>query len=281
MIHGSCLCGAVSWQAEPPLELMSHCHCSMCRKAHGAPFGTYVACKAEGFRWVSGENEIQGHESSPGNVRHFCGRCGSLVPGGADAEGRLFMPAGCLDDDPSTRPIVHIFAASRPDWSPKTDDLPEIPAAPEGFGITAIENSGPTDADDAIRGSCLCGEVAYRITGEPILARNCHCRRCQKARAAAYTSNLVVAIDDVEFVRGQDRIREYKVPDAQFFTHSFCSQCGSGAPRVDEGRGIAVIPMGGLDDDPGIRPREHIWVDSKATWFEITDDLPAHREGPP
>jgi hypothetical protein len=42
MIRGTCLCSAIGWAAEGPFELMAHCHCSMCRKAHGASFATAV-----------------------------------------------------------------------------------------------------------------------------------------------------------------------------------------------------------------------------------------------
>ena len=70
-------------------------------------------------------------------------------------------------------------------------------------------------------------------------------------------------------------------PEARFFTQTFCRTCGSAMPRVDPGRGIAVIPMGALDDGPGVTPREHIFVGSKAPWFEIADALPQHAEWPP
>ena len=49
MARGSCLCGGVAWEADGPFDLMSHCHCSICRKAHGAAFATYVAVPAAGF----------------------------------------------------------------------------------------------------------------------------------------------------------------------------------------------------------------------------------------
>ena len=45
MVKGSCLCGTVTWEMQPPFERMSHCHCSMCRKTHGAPFATFVAVR--------------------------------------------------------------------------------------------------------------------------------------------------------------------------------------------------------------------------------------------
>jgi hypothetical protein len=41
------------------------------------------------------------------------------------------------------------------------------------------------------------------------------------------------------------------------------------------------IPAGLLDDDPGVRNTEHIFVGSKAPWWEIRDDTPQHEEWPP
>ena len=38
------------------------------------------------------------------------------------------------------------------------------------------------------------------------------------------------------------------------------------------------VAMGSLADAPSIRPTEHIFVGSKAPWFEITDDLPQFEE---
>ncbi|AKV01607.1 Gfa-like protein [Labilithrix luteola] len=132
----------------------------------------------------------------------------------------------------------------------------------------------------AVQGSCLCGDVAFEITGPALRAVHCHCVRCRKARGSATAANLVVGIDGLRFTRGTELLTSYKVPDAKYFTHTFCKACGSSMPRVDEARGIVVIPMGSLDDDPGVRPMGHIFVDSKAPWHEIHDDLPRFG-GPP
>ena len=103
MITGSCLCGTVRWQVDGDLGTMSHCHCSMCRKAHGAPFATYVSTASGNFRWLDGEETITTFESSPGFLRAFCSTCGSVVPDPADEEGHVFIPAGCLDGEPGVR----------------------------------------------------------------------------------------------------------------------------------------------------------------------------------
>ncbi len=83
----------------------------------------------------------------------------------------------------------------------------------------------------------------------------------------------------MHFTRGQELLPFYEVPEAERFTQTFCRVCGGKMPRVAVERG-AVIPMGALDDDPGFRPQSHIFVASKAPWFEIADDLPQHAEHP-
>jgi hypothetical protein len=80
------------------------------------------------------------------------------------------------------------------------------------------------------------------------------------------------------FERGEDLLTSYKMPDARYFTQTFCRACGSPMPRADRERGFAVVPMGSLDDDPGIRPSRHIFVGSMAPWYAITDDLPQDME---
>ena len=62
------------------------------------------------------------------------------------------------------------------------------------------------------------------------------------------------------------------LPGARYFTTVFCTECGSRMPRLDEARGIAIVPMGSLDDDPDARSERHIFVGSRAPWDVITDD---------
>jgi hypothetical protein len=65
------------------------------------------------------------------------------------------------------------------------------------------------------------------------------------------------------------------------FGVAFCRQCGGSTPRVAAAGGIVVVPAGPLDTDPGMRPLAHIFVASKAPWFDITDSIPQLAEGPP
>ena len=286
MIRGTCLCGTVTYELLGEPLGMAHCHCSMCRKIHGTPFATYLS--VNGLRWLSGEDHITSYESSPDFHRCFCDQCGSVLPessGGSSATGNhdsndhYYVPAGALTDPISIRPESHIFTSSAAGWYQFSDDLPRY----DGYSTddsSEVEQPSRAGAHaDATGGSCLCGEVAYRYKGEPKFMMYCHCTRCRKVKSAAHASNVFVAPENFAWVKGEQNVVQYKLPEAERFGNSFCKTCGSSMPRVSPA--IVVIPAGALDDDPGVEPRGHIYTASKAEWFDITDDYPQFEEGPP
>jgi hypothetical protein len=275
---GSCLCGTVRWEADAPFERMSHCHCAMCRNA--AAFATYVIAPKAQFRWVAGSDSVTSHWSSPAFQRAFCSNCGSVVPGTENGN-MVEIPAGCLDDDPGIRPMRHIFAASKAPWYNISDNLPRVDAYPPGNDSPVIDWPDRRSKKPGIlHGSCLCGAVEYEVSTPIRVTRNCHCSRCRKARAAAHTTNGFTETAGLTFTRGDELVRNYKVPDARTFTHSFCGKCGGGLPNPRSDRSFVAIPLGSLDDDPGVTAVDHIFTNDKAVWFDITDDLPQFPEGP-
>lgn len=281
-VGGSCLCGDVAWTAAGPFDLMTHCHCSRCRKAHGSAFATFVGCPAAGFAFTRGRGGVVARASSPGLARPFCARCGGTVPSETPWEGRVLLPAGPLDDDPGARPLAHIFAASRAPWFDLADALPRFDAYPPGIDVPVLPDAPrPPAAPGTARGSCLCGGVAFVVEGPGTRAYHCHCTRCRKARAAAHASNLFVAAPQLRFTRGEELLASYALPGARRFMQVFCRVCGAPMPRVDHARGWAVVPMGALDDDPGTRPSRHIFVGSMAPWYAIADALPRDEAAPP
>ena len=282
-VHGSCLCGGVAWEVEGAFEFMHHCHCGRCRKLHGALFATDLMSRASDTGLVRGQELIARFESSPGSFRKFCRRCGSVV---TDTEAAwqdfTFMPAGALDDDPGIRPVGHIFVGSKASWFDITDDLPRFDDFPPGVDASVLADLAPSLAPTgAPRGSCLCGGVTFMVAGAPRAAYHCHCWRCRKARGTAFASNLLTGADGFHLVQGEDLLVSYKVPEARFFATVFCARCGSKMPRISPERGVTIVPLGSLDDDPGIRPQRHIYVGSKAPWDDITDDLPQDVAAPP
>ena len=137
-IHGSCLCGGVKFAITGPLSHLLNCHCSKCRKQHGAAFRSRARVRLEDFRWLQGEELVSYYESSPGFYRGFCSRCGSPIvnrpaPSYAMTAIRgsdLGVPLGILDGDPGVKPERHIFVGSKASWFEITDDLPQYPDYP-------------------------------------------------------------------------------------------------------------------------------------------------------
>ena len=278
-MRASCLCGDVAWEGSGPGELVHHCHCGICRKVSGTPFTTMGGFPAADFRFLRGADDIRGYRSSPGSERRFCGRCGSIVPGDA-FDGTVFAPFGNVEGDPGGRPIAHIFVASKASWYDVPDDgVPRFDAYPPGYADPELFPSMPRGGTDGrVGGSCLCGAVAYELDTPVDAWHNCHCSRCRRGRGGAHASNLFLDARRFRWVRGEDHTLAFKLPEAARFTQTFCRTCGSKAPRINLAAGYVAIPAGSLDDDPGKRPERHIYVASKAPWFEIADDLPQFAE---
>src|SRR5262245_33705063 len=76
---GACLCGSVRFEIDSTTKWCAHCHCSMCRRAHGAPFVAWVGVKSEQFRFLAGEDRVERYRSSPEATRSFCKTCGSMM----------------------------------------------------------------------------------------------------------------------------------------------------------------------------------------------------------
>ena len=282
MPSGSCLCGTVAYELDEPLQQLVHCHCSMCRKNHGALFGSFV--KSPGLHWVNGASHVARYESSKGFHRCFCNRCGSVLPDESDGEEGVFAPAGGLDQPLDLRPEKHIFVDSKAPWYEIPDQLPQMQeyGAPAELALTCVFQEDRSNAHEHfIVGSCLCGDVTFRYpSGGSKLMMFCHCSRCRKVKGAAHAANVFVEPGDFEWLKGEESITVFDLPEAERFGNSFCSRCGSSVPRKSSNSPMWNIPVGSLDDDPCIGPKGHIYVGSKADWFEITDNLRRYEEMP-
>jgi hypothetical protein len=124
VLQGGCLCGAVRYFVASSVEKMIHCHCSMCRRSHGAAFATWGAAQKFGFRVVE-DGSLKKYRSSPQVERAFCGNCGSRLFWTHDKDpDRVWVAMGTMEGEPLVRPQAHIFVASKAAWFDLTDDLP-------------------------------------------------------------------------------------------------------------------------------------------------------------
>lgn len=131
MLAGTCLCKAVRYEVDGALGEIHHCHCSRCRKAHGAAFSTFGRLARTQLRIVAGNDAIRAYRSSPQIERTFCSVCGSNLTFAFDGlPDEIWVAVGTLDDDPGARPTAHIFAASQAPWHPISDELPQFAEYP-------------------------------------------------------------------------------------------------------------------------------------------------------
>ena len=139
MVRGTCLCGGVQFEADE-IPLMTNCHCSMCRKAGGAAFGTFAHARPEQFRYLKGQDLITLYQSSSDDHRGFCRVCGSRVPVVKKDRPSVVIPAGTLDDDPGVRPALHLFTGSKAPWWEIRDELPQFEEWPPGYAPESRRN---------------------------------------------------------------------------------------------------------------------------------------------
>jgi hypothetical protein len=130
-----------------------------------------------------------------------------------------------------------------------------------------------------ITGKCLCGDVRYEIDGSISPIWLCHCGKCRRSTGSAFHASAVCQPDQFRWVSGETSIREYE--DTPGYKTRFCSRCGSPAPSHLPEYGLVFLHAGALNEDTGRRVVHHIFVGSKAPWFEITDELPQYDEHKP
>jgi len=126
-----------------------------------------------------------------------------------------------------------------------------------------------------LSGKCECGAVRYRVADEFLYAANCHCSNCRAATGSAFKAFAGIERDKLEVVDGQDRLFVWGEQD---LNNTRCAVCGSFLFSVVRDGAYVHVALGSLVDAPSLRPTEHIFVGSKAPWFEITDGLPQRSE---
>lgn len=125
-IQGQCLCGAVGFEAGLPEIWAANCHCTLCRRAGGAPFVTWVGFDAARLRVVRGEKKLGRYRSSPEATRSFCKRCGSpLFFESSRWAGEIHVTRAALPDDAGLAPTRHSFYSNKAPWLSVHDDLPK------------------------------------------------------------------------------------------------------------------------------------------------------------
>jgi len=125
---GSCLCGTLRYSIEAFQPNIAHCHCSMCRKFHGAAYATIAGVDADKFRWTQGVNMLKEYTAPNGTKRGFCAHCGSSMTFYSPRApvGVMEIALGTLDSHVDVHPDAHIYVGFKAHWSALCDGLPQF-----------------------------------------------------------------------------------------------------------------------------------------------------------
>jgi len=126
-VRGSCFCGTVMFEVTLPTLFCAHCHCTMCRRVHGAGYVTWIAVPYTQFRMVSGNEHLNVHHSSDHGRRSFCDVCGSsLFCESTHHPDQIDIVLANLADKIDREPQAHYYFSDRAEWIAISDDLPRF-----------------------------------------------------------------------------------------------------------------------------------------------------------
>ena len=130
---GGCFCGHIRYVADGEPVMTAICHCSMCRRAAGAPMMAWAMFPADAVRFETQRPAT--FPSSPGVTRGYCDRCGTQLTFEGDViPGLIDLTIGSFDNPAAVTPQFHYWDGRRLPWVVPGDGLtrhPEFPPQPE------------------------------------------------------------------------------------------------------------------------------------------------------
>lgn len=129
-----------------------------------------------------------------------------------------------------------------------------------------------------MKGSCLCGAVQYEVDSLDMPLTHCNCETCRKAHAAAFNTTAGVMREHFRWIAGESELTSFESSPGKL--RHFCSRCGSHLMAERSANPHVVLRVATLDEDPGMRPIQHIWTSHRADWLSY-EGLVAHEEWPP
>jgi hypothetical protein len=130
-----------------------------------------------------------------------------------------------------------------------------------------------------MNGKCLCESIEYEISGSLGPIYNCHCSKCRRWHGSAFRTRASIDKSQFKWLKGSDNLSAYK--SSENVTKFFCKTCGSPLISTYENKpDVLGIPLGGIEGISNVNPEAHIFVASKASWYEITDSIQQYEAWP-
>ncbi|MEO8241528.1 MAG: GFA family protein [bacterium] len=241
-MKGSCLCGAVEFEVDPPLRPVILCHCTQCRKTSGHIWAASSVPKA-GFRLLR-DDGLRWYRSSDVAERGFCSVCGAGMFWHPFGQGSMHFAPGCLNGQTGL--------AVNEEWY--LEDAGDYYTTPRPATM--------------LTGSCLCAANLFTIDGPMGEVTACHCSQCRKTSGHFAAS---FDVDEDDLIWAEKVVHEYVTPGGA--ARGFCPCCGSSL-YFRAGDGAFSVEAGVIDNPTGGRLTGHIHVATKGDYYALTDGLP-------
>ena len=127
------------------------------------------------------------------------------------------------------------------------------------------------------KGSCLCGAVAFSVSGTIRGVGQCHCSLCRKTSGTNGNAVFIVPNENFSWIKGADHQTRFELKPTWSVTR--CQTCGSPLPSSHDGKQTWVI-AGLMDNDLDVKMEMHIFCASKADWDVESDTAQSFDEFP-
>ena len=128
-----------------------------------------------------------------------------------------------------------------------------------------------------LTGTCLCGEVRYRLNSEILNVVNCHCNFCRSHSGAAFSTYAALPHASLEITHGEDSLASFEEGEGK---KHFCSKCGTPLFNLNKRYpGACMIYFGTLDDAGEIKPMVNVWTENKLDWVDSVLSIPSVAQG--
>lgn len=123
-----------------------------------------------------------------------------------------------------------------------------------------------------IKGRCLCEDVVFEIDPEGIvLFNNCYCKKCQRNSGVGFVSQLQVVRSHFRWLSGEGNMQLFE--SSPGVHRAFCGKCGSRIPMTEVPGKFIPVPVGLLDEDPGVDPEVNMHLEAKAGWALVDEGI--------
>ena len=121
-------------------------------------------------------------------------------------------------------------------------------------------------------GHCLCKDVEFRLTEDPLTVYLCHCTDCQTQSGSSFALSMIVRAEAIEVEKGNPRESSVELEDGRLRMGSRCQRCFTAMWGSSSAEGFAVVEPGTFDDTSWFWPVGHIWTRSAQPWFPMPED---------